>query len=210
MRTTSEDAQRAITEAALITFRKRGYAPATLEEIGARVNLTRGAVLHHFKSKRGLLAAVVHPCRQALAELLVPPPQDDPPTPLARRQILTRLAEVFLAHRDTLGLLANDVSARAQLGLGDEWFMPPGQLVSLLVGTRTNQEAGVRVAAAIGAMLQPVTWAWVDLDSAQARAELIEAAVSVLHGVPASGPVARIGTTSVNAGAVAATRVAAL
>jgi AcrR family transcriptional regulator len=208
MRTTSEDAQRAITEAALITFRKRGYAPATLEEIGARVNLTRGAVLHHFKSKSGLLAAVVHPCRQALAGLLVPPPQDDPPTPFARRQILTRLADVFLAHRDTLGLLANDVSARAQLGLGDQWFMPPGQLVSLLVGTRTNQEAGVRVAAAIGALLQPVTWAWVDLDNAPARAELIEAAVSVLHGVPAPAPASRIGP-SPKAGATGATRRAA-
>ena len=79
MRTTSEDAQRAIAEAALITFCKRGYGLATLEEIGAQVGLTRGAVLHHFKSKAGLLAAVVDPCRQALAQLLMTTPLERSP-----------------------------------------------------------------------------------------------------------------------------------
>ena len=53
MRTTSEKAQRAIAEAALITFLQTWLRPATLEEIGAQVDLTRGAVLHHFKSKGG-------------------------------------------------------------------------------------------------------------------------------------------------------------
>ena len=64
--------------------------------------------------------------------------------------------------------------------------MPPKQLVSLLAGSKANHADQVRVAAAIGAMIQPVTWAWVDLDSAKARAELIEAAVAVFHGPRAS------------------------
>jgi AcrR family transcriptional regulator len=181
MRTTSVNAQRVIVEAALTAFCKRGYAPATLEEIGAQVGLTRGAVLHHFKSKGALLVAVVNPCQQALAQLWTTAPDVDPPTPHQRRQILTRFVDVFLAYRQTLGLLANDMSARAQLGLGDHWFIPPEQVVTLLAGSNANQTDQVRVAAAIGAMFQPATWAWVDLESADARAALIGAAVAVLH-----------------------------
>jgi AcrR family transcriptional regulator len=181
MRTTSVNAQRVITESALITFCKRGYAPATLEEIGAQVGLTRGAVLHHFKSKRALLAAVVNPYRQAIAQLSMTTPLGDPPTASQRRQLLATFADLFIAHRETLGLLANDISSRAQLGLDDQWFMPPEQLVTLLVGTNADQADEVRVAAAIGAMIQPVIWAWVDLDSADGRAELIGAAAAVFH-----------------------------
>jgi AcrR family transcriptional regulator len=211
MRTTSEEAQRAIAEAALTTFRKRGYVPATLEEIGAQVDLTRGAVLHHFKSKGRLLAAVVAPCQQALAQLLAAVPLDDPATPGERRQLLTSLVEVLIAHRETLGLLANDVSARVQLGLDEQWFMPEAQLVSQLVGTRTDDVDLVRAAAAIGAMIQPVTWAWVDLDGATARAVLIDAAEAVLRGACATGSdtVCRTGPTSAIVGAAQATRVAA-
>jgi AcrR family transcriptional regulator len=186
MRTTPEHAQRAIVEAAAITFCKRGYGQATLEEIGAQVGLTRGAVLHHFKSKAGLLAAVVSPCRQALAQLLMTSTLDDPPTAHQRRQLLTRFADLFITHRAALGLLANDISARVQLGLNDQWFMPPERLVSLLVGTNADHRTRVRVAAAIGAMIQPVSWAWVDLDDPTTRAGLIEAAVAVFHEPPAT------------------------
>lgn len=190
MRTTSENAQRAIAEAALTIFCKRGYAPATLEEIGAQVGLTRGAVLHHFKSKGALLAAVVGPCREALAQLLITMPLSDPPTSYQRRQLLTTFADVLIAHRETLGLLANDISSRVQLGLDDQWFMPPEQLVTLLAGSNANQADQVRVAAAIGAMMQPVIWDWVDLDSPDGRAELIGAALAVFHGPSPVGQVA--------------------
>jgi AcrR family transcriptional regulator len=179
--TTSENAQRAIAEAALSTFCKRGYGLATLEEIGAQVCLTRGAVLHHFKSKAGLLEAIVGPCRRALAQLLMTSPLDDPPTAGQQRLLLVELADLFLAHRGPLRLLANDISARVQLGLEDQLFMPPERLVNLLVGSNANHLARVRVAAAIGALIQPVSCGWVDLDNETTRGELIEIAVAVFH-----------------------------
>jgi AcrR family transcriptional regulator len=182
VRTTSEDAQRAIAEAALSTFCKRGYRVATLEEIGAQVGLTRGAVLHHFRSKAGLLEAVVDPWRRALAQLLMTGPVDDPPTADQRRQLLTGFTDLFLAHHASLQLLANDISARVQLGLEDQWLMPPERLINLLAGSNANHLARVRVAAAIGVLIQPVSYAWIDPDNATTRAELIEAAVAVLQG----------------------------
>ena len=127
MRIRTEETRRMITEAALSTFCSRGYGVATLEEIGAEVGLTRGAVLHHFVSKADLLSAVFSPYRLALADLLLNTEVDDPPTKRQRRELLVGFADLFLAHRGALRLLASDVSARVQLGLGDQWPMPQGQ-----------------------------------------------------------------------------------
>ena len=197
MRIRTEETRRMITEAALSTFCSRGYGVATLEEIGAEVGLTRGAVLHHFNSKADLLGAVINPYRRALADMLLNAKVDDPPTRSQRRELLTGFADLFLEHRGALRLLASDVSARVQLGVGDQWPMPQGQLVTLLVGSKATDRTQVRVIAAIGAMIQPAASVWLDLDDATTKAELVEAAIAVIDGpskvatVPTAGTAAR-------------------
>jgi AcrR family transcriptional regulator len=197
MRIRTEETRRVITEAALSTFCRRGYGVATLEEIGAEVGLTRGAVLHHFNSKADLLTTAISPYRLALADLLLNTEVDDPPTKSQRRELLTGFADLFLEHRGALRLLASDVSARVQLGLGDQWPMPQGQLVTLLVGSKATNRTQVRVIAAIGAMIQPAANMWLDLDDATTKAELIDAAMAVIDGptklaiVPAATAAAR-------------------
>jgi AcrR family transcriptional regulator len=177
----TEEMRRAIARAALSTFCERGYGVATLEEIGVQVGLTRGGVLHHFKSKPDLLAAVAAPYRQALADLLLNAQVDDPPTESQRHQLLTRFADLMLEHRGTLQLLA-DVSARAQLGLRDQSLTQQRELVSLLVGSKATDLAQVRASAALGAMIQPVAGAWLDLGDVTTRGELVIAAMAVIHG----------------------------
>jgi AcrR family transcriptional regulator len=174
--------RRAIASAALSTFCERGYGVATLEEIGVQVGLTRGGVLHHFKSKPDLLEAVVAPYRQGLADLLQNAQVDDPPTELQRRELLTRFAALMLEHRGTLQLLASDVSAQAQLRLRDQLPTPQGELMSLLAGSNAADLSQVRVTAALGAMIQPVASAWLDLGDAITRRELVDAAVAVIDG----------------------------
>ncbi|MDT4899789.1 MAG: hypothetical protein QOJ78_719 [Pseudonocardiales bacterium] len=178
----TEEMRRAIARAALSTFCERGYGVATLEEIGVQVGLTRGGVLHHFKSKPDLLEAVAAPFRRALADLLLNAQVDDPPTESQRRQLLTRFADLMLEHRGTLQLLASDVSARAQLGLRDQSLTQQRELVSLLVGSKATDLAQVRASAALGAMIQPVAGAWLDLGDVTTRGELVNAAVAVIHG----------------------------
>jgi AcrR family transcriptional regulator len=197
VRIRTEETRRMITDAALSTFCSRGYGVATLEEIGAEVGLTRGAVLHHFNSKADLLGTVLDPYRLALADLLLNTAVDDPPTKSQRRELLTRFADLFLEHRGALRLLASDVSARVQLGLGDQWPMPQGQLVTLLGGSNATDRTQVRVVAAIGAMIQPAASVWLDLDDAATKTELIDAAVAVIDGpskvalIPAAKAAAR-------------------
>jgi hypothetical protein len=105
---------------------------------------------------------------------------DDPPTAGQRRLLLAGFTDLFFAHRGALQLLTNDISARVQLGLDDQWLMPE-RLINLLVGTNANQLARVRVAAALGALIQPVSWAWIDSDNPTTRAALIETAVAVFR-----------------------------
>jgi AcrR family transcriptional regulator len=186
----TEATRRAIARAALSTFCQRGYGVATLEEIGAQVGLTRGGVLHHFKSKPELLEAVAEPYRHALADLLLNAQVDDPPTEPQRRQLLTRFADLMLEHRGTLRLLANDVSARAQLELDVQCPTQQAQLVRLLTGSQSPDRTKVRVTAALGAMIQPVASMWLDLDDVGTRGELIDAAVSVIDGTRSTAKVA--------------------
>jgi AcrR family transcriptional regulator len=50
--------RKALIDAALELFTKRGYAGVGTEEIVARAKLTRGALYHHFEDKRDLFRAV--------------------------------------------------------------------------------------------------------------------------------------------------------
>ena len=188
----TEQIRGAITRAALSTFCTRGYGVATLEEIGAQVGLTRAGVLHHFRSKGELLAAVVEPYRTALADLLSRARADDPPTQSQRHELLTSVTDLLLEHRAVLRLLANDVSARVQLGLGDQWPSPQGRLLSLLVGTKPTDLTQLRVTAALGAMIHPVTSLWLDLEDSGTRSELVDVAAVIIDGPrPAASVVSR-------------------
>lgn len=49
-------------------FSQRGYASVSLEEIVQAADLTRGAVYHHFKHKKGLFLAVFEQTQKLIAE----------------------------------------------------------------------------------------------------------------------------------------------
>src|SRR5882757_3405485 len=163
MRASSEASQLAIRRAALAIFCERGYRATTLEEIGAQVGVTRGTVLHHFKSKPDLLKAVVAPYLDGLADLIDSAEVHDPPTTSERRTLLTALADLFLKHRRAVQLLATDVAARVQLGLVDAWTAPSEGLVAVLLGSQASRQSRVRMSAALGAMVQPVASVGLDL-----------------------------------------------
>lgn len=54
----SEATRRLVLAEAGTLFAERGYNAASLEEIGQAAGVTRGAVYHHYGSKRGLFEAV--------------------------------------------------------------------------------------------------------------------------------------------------------
>ena len=52
-------------------FAERSYASAALEELVARLGVTRGALYHHFGSKRGYFEAVLEQVLEQLGERIV-------------------------------------------------------------------------------------------------------------------------------------------
>lgn len=57
-----------VLDVATRRFATDGYAEASLESIAAEAGVTRGAVQHHFKDRRGLLLAVVRAGHERVAE----------------------------------------------------------------------------------------------------------------------------------------------
>jgi AcrR family transcriptional regulator len=55
-----EENRAKLIAAARKAFAEKGYAAASMDELTAEVDLTRGALYHNFGDKRGLLAAVVN------------------------------------------------------------------------------------------------------------------------------------------------------
>jgi AcrR family transcriptional regulator len=179
VRTTAEKTQVAIREAATEIFGNRGYRTSTLEDIGARVGLTRGSVLHHFSSKAELLAAVTESYLRGLETLLDGIDEDRPTTDEQQRTFVGALVDLLLEHRGAVRLLANDVAARAELGLDAAWAGSRSRLITALFGADPSIGDDVRAAAALGAVSQPIAGSWLDLDDAATRSELIEAALRV-------------------------------
>ncbi|MGA8116463.1 MAG: TetR/AcrR family transcriptional regulator [Actinocatenispora sp.] len=107
MRKTAEDAartRRTVLEAALFCFAEDGWDRSTLEGIGRRVGLTRGAVCHHFRDKRTLLQAVLAEGWATQSERLLAPLLDGSLPP---RQRLTGFVGNYLTR------LRDDPSMRA-------------------------------------------------------------------------------------------------
>ncbi|CAG9623316.1 TetR/AcrR family transcriptional regulator [Sutcliffiella rhizosphaerae] len=64
----TEETIQLLLETAIKHFSKHGYANASLEGIVAESGLTRGAVYHHFKNKKGLFLACVESIQKRIAD----------------------------------------------------------------------------------------------------------------------------------------------
>lgn len=59
---------RKLIEVARVHFTEHGYADSALENIVSDAEMTRGALYHHFRSKKGLFQAVVETVQKEVAE----------------------------------------------------------------------------------------------------------------------------------------------
>lgn len=65
-----EETQKKLLKAAREYFGKYGYAATSMDEFTASVGLTRGALYHHFGSKKGLFAEIVTQIDTEIDEVL--------------------------------------------------------------------------------------------------------------------------------------------
>lgn len=67
-KTETNETIRKLIEVARIHFTEHGYAESALEDIVNQAKLTRGALYHHFGSKKGLFHAVLESVQKEVAE----------------------------------------------------------------------------------------------------------------------------------------------
>lgn len=90
--TEAAETRTAILAAGMRVFAERGYTAATLAEIGARAQVTRGAVYHHFGDKAALyVAAISERWATVGARVWAPLAEDGPVRPRLRRCLITYL-----------------------------------------------------------------------------------------------------------------------
>ncbi|HIW07006.1 MAG TPA: TetR/AcrR family transcriptional regulator [Candidatus Ignatzschineria merdigallinarum] len=84
-----EETQEKLLKAAREYFGKYGYAATSMDEFTASVGLTRGALYHHFGSKKGLFAEIVTQIDTEIDEVLqeIANKEDDPWRALYKRGI---------------------------------------------------------------------------------------------------------------------------
>ena len=172
----------AIIGAASEAFTVGGYESTTLDQIAAKVDITRGTVLFHFATKRALLLAVVDPLFQDMDTLLSEFERYPVPlTPRRRRALLTRYCDTLIEHRFATILLVRDLTTIVQM----HWPTAEGpevtfRMMALLQGHHPDRALKLRAAATIGAILRPVCMPPIHPDTfdAEARQVIVESALA--------------------------------
>jgi AcrR family transcriptional regulator len=180
VRKAPEEIRDVITRAALASFCVHGYDRATLQEIAARVGLTRGAVLHHFNSKAALFEAVVAPCERDLAQLLDTAVVADPPERSEQEQMISAFTRFVLEHRKVVGLLVRDIGASGQLESARVWSAHLRRLTTLLTGSQPEDGERIRTIAALGAILHPAATGALTVQDSAAAASLVGAGMAFI------------------------------
>src|SRR5262245_30562734 len=138
----SEQARRAVLDAARTLFEKRGYAAATIEAVAARSGVAKTTIYRSWPSRAAVLVDVL----VEMATTLVPPPRGGDPI----RAMAAELRGIARAIKGPLGRLLTSL-------LGDAQGEPQvrAALIERLFAPRTQASANNVSRAQTGGALRP-------------------------------------------------------
>jgi AcrR family transcriptional regulator len=178
------DTRETIRAVALELFSTKGFEQTSLREIAERVGLTKASLYYHYSSKQALLVAVVEPVLtgwRAVAEEA----ETLEHTPVNVRQVVVRCLDVLLANRAIVGVFQRDPAGVAVVAksLWEDSLALGRKLVGWLAGpapTTTTQLRAIAAMEVLGGVLAAATYGIGDVDEAELRKVLLEAALDVL------------------------------
>ncbi len=134
----------AIVRAAAIVFNERGYAGASVDQIVAEADVTKGALYFHFESKGDLAVAVL----AAQAEIWAALRKEVGATVAARG--FTRVEALHEMARVVADYCQDDIITSASIRLGREWTVIPAKLPEPMVVWADFAAVALRNAQAAG------------------------------------------------------------
>lgn len=178
------DTRETIRAVALELFSTKGFEQTSLREIAERVGLTKASLYYHYSSKQALLVAVVEPVLtgwRAIAEEA----ETLEHKPVNVRQVVVRCLDVLLANRAIVGVFQRDPAGVAVVAksLWEDSLALGRKLVGWLAGpapTTTTQLRAIAAMEVLGGVLAAATYGIGDVDEAELREVLLEAALDVL------------------------------
>lgn len=140
-----------ILEVALFLFRKQGYSATSTREIAEVVGTSKANVYHHFRTKDGLLHALLDPLFEKVKELLdrhEPAPNGSP----EQRAILEEYFGLILKNKELVSMLASDMAVLSHPEIGQRTLELNDRLLELVAGSEADVKSQVRAACALGSL----------------------------------------------------------
>jgi len=188
-RRTGAETRAALLDAAAEVIRARGYQVATLEDIAEAVGVTRAAVLHYFTSKDALLCELVTPLFTEVDRLLDEvEARGGAPSAHQQRAMVVAMVDIACDRRSIATIVFGDITARECLPPDLQVSDRAARLAAAITAETTDPGHAVRVLAAIGAVLRPITAPddVVDLRHPDQRQVLVDCALAALRSRPRS------------------------
>lgn len=156
-----------IANGALQLFSEKGFAGTAVREIAGAVDLTVPAIYYHFKSKDGLLAALVETFVADGDQLLE---KLSSATPAQRRKLaLPGYYDVLVQNLAVFRFVMADPSVRSHEQAGRLLAEQATRYLHLLVGDKPTHIDLIRANAALGALRRPLRLREVDVVADRAQ-----------------------------------------
>jgi AcrR family transcriptional regulator len=173
-------------------FLERGYRGTSVRDIADAIGVTVPALYYHFKSKDGLLAAIVEPFADDGEALMATLAATRLPRQAFAEAALAGYYDVLAAHLDVFRFVSADLAVRSHDVAGHRLAAQAARFLQLLAGSRPTRHQRLCATAAMGAIRRPLRAA--DADPARDRPHVLAAAIAAYGAPPPAGGRARAGS----------------
>lgn len=143
------DTRQRIQDVARELFAEKGVQRTSLQDIAARLGITKPALYYHFASREDLVRSIVGPLVDGGEQFVVACEQTPGMSPT---EILEGYFDYFYAHRADLVTVVSELSTVADLGLIDSMLAWRERLGLLVFGPDQTLEQAVRSVIAFGGL----------------------------------------------------------
>jgi AcrR family transcriptional regulator len=182
------DTRTRIQQVALELFAEQGYDKTSLREIAGRLDVTKAALYHHFKSKEDIARSLVEDYFGQI-DALITWARTQPRTAPTRREILRRYVTIVAEGSEVFRMLQQNQAAvnslAAAKGRGELFRERRGALIEQLTEPGASADDRLRAAMALGGV--SVGWMFF-ADQVDDRSKLCAAVHSIACDLAGTSP----------------------
>ncbi|MGW0163489.1 TetR/AcrR family transcriptional regulator [Mycobacterium sp. NPDC003323] len=171
-----QDTRQKIQDVARELFAEKGVQRTSLQDIAARLGITKPALYYHFASREDLVRSIVQPLVDGGEEFVTRCERTAGITPT---EVLRGYFDYFYAYRADLITVISELSTIADLGLIDSMLAWRERLSQVLFGEDPTFDQSVRSVIALGG-LQDCCISFPDAPADELRERAVAAALTAL------------------------------